>query len=217
MVMLVGVPEGTVAGTMEIKSGTPLQPLLPWRNNEVDPKQNQYLQPWILINVSKSRSNGPTWIWRQQWKLWQMKILLFHELLRIMVYLYPHCMTEFQERYPQTRTQAIAVSCWRTRICHLFGGSFPGWVWKAKKGSTEHCRESGCRQRSEGYGKWFLAQGDPSDKKGHGSADENDRTGNDLAQGNPSDKEGYGSEDENDSDLASSGRGCSSIICTYPW
>jgi len=43
-----------------------------------------------------------------------------------------------------------------------------------------------------------LAQGDPSDKEGHGSADENDKIGNDLAEGNPSDKEGNGSQDEND-------------------
>ena len=38
----------------------------------------------------------------------------------------------------------------KKRICHLFGGSFPSWVWKDKKGSTEYCRESGHRQRGEG-------------------------------------------------------------------
>ena len=47
-----------------------------------------------------------------------------------------------------------------------------------------------------------VAQGDLSDKEGHGLADENDRTVNYLAEGNPSDKEGHGSTDVNDNDSA---------------
>jgi len=47
-----------------------------------------------------------------------------------------------------------------------------------------------------------LTEGNPSDKEGYGSTDENDRMGNDLVEGNPSDKEGHGSADKNDNDSA---------------